>query len=438
MVAIPHSRPAIRIEAETHVDFDDVGLLLQAQVARHFAEELAKLGARTLAPCTFAGDRKLWHQPRRASSPASNSMCPDEGLTLTGRTCKRSEKLRPYLLQSSEMMSCLSVSFLLGAIPSVVSTLFKVGSALVLRVGCERSATPSDHVCPQSPGCRRKTSSTEGRARHWDRLVLSKNGTHTVATKGEARSKSTAENHTGSKGFSFSGHAHASKHIAQSQSRKTPQNPAHRAAQAAIFCGDRRLRHPLGGASNPKKVAAKDPIPQSTDGDSDRYRAGIARGDHAFCARGAPPNCSARPQSCLDCRTARLACHHPFPNQVERVARLSQSPVAQPPPVKQRAVYTLRRRCDTPRQTVRRCLGHLSRLQGIRVEVMEPQRQEQPRPQGRSSTLLERLAKPALTPGHACPQGSASLESAATMDATYATSSVSPLRTARPAPRHVG
>ena len=56
-VAVPHSRPAIRIEAETHVDFDDVGLL-QRQVARLLQRSLR---GRALGPlvalCDFAGDR---------------------------------------------------------------------------------------------------------------------------------------------------------------------------------------------------------------------------------------------------------------------------------------------------------------------------------------------------------------------------------------------
>ena len=86
----------------------------------------------------------------------------------------------------------------------------------------------------------------------------------------------------------------------------------------------------LAESATLKNTAAEDPNSAAQDGDSDRicgcHRAGLGRGH----ARGAPPNCSARPRSSLKCHIARLVSRHHPPGHMERAAQKSPSPVAQP------------------------------------------------------------------------------------------------------------
>ena len=62
-MAVPHNRRAIRIEAETNVNLNNVGLL-QTQEARLLQRSL-RLGARTTWHCVISRVTQIeWHQLR--------------------------------------------------------------------------------------------------------------------------------------------------------------------------------------------------------------------------------------------------------------------------------------------------------------------------------------------------------------------------------------
>ena len=186
-----------------------------------------------LALCACAGDRK----PNGtncvgASSTASNSMCPDDGLATPRETSN-------LLATINGNTSCLSVSFSSASSSNCclnsIQGLLRVGSD----GGCDRRGGVRSSVFAMSWE-QRKTLPKSRRATHWETRKTEAPET-TVARESDARGEPTSWKVTRVANVSvFLAMDMTAKKTTHIHTFKTPRIPEHRAAQTATFCCDRR------------------------------------------------------------------------------------------------------------------------------------------------------------------------------------------------------